>query len=251
VESLGWPIGEDGGATLVGLAMASFVLLAGLVAVDVGALAGARAAAQTAADMAALAALAPQDGSAVGSARSWGEAQAAEIAAANGAELVVCDCSVIQAVVRVRRRLRLVPGGLTVSVSAGARAVLAQPPAGRAPVRPVDLLTAADGDLAERLGGVTEGAATGRVARQRERGGRGVLFRAVPGPISSTREPGPIPASSARSSNNADRYRGRARSYSLAAGSKVDRSRSRSSGVRARCGRRGVPAGRGWVREER
>jgi hypothetical protein len=165
----------------VGLAMASFVLLAGLVAVDVGALAGARAAAQTAADMAALAALAPQDGSAVGAARSWGEAQAAEIAAANGAELVVCDCSAIQAVVRVRRRLRLVPGGLTVSVGAGARAVLAQPPDGRAAVRPVDLSRAADGDLAKRPRGVTEGAAAGRVARQRERGGRG---RAVPRSVS-------------------------------------------------------------------
>ncbi|HWD44507.1 MAG TPA: hypothetical protein VHM23_12510, partial [Actinomycetota bacterium] len=54
--------GEEGGATLVGLALTGFVLLAGVAAVDVGALAGARAAAQTAADMAALAALAPLDG---------------------------------------------------------------------------------------------------------------------------------------------------------------------------------------------
>ena len=54
---LEWP--ERGGATLVGLALAGLVLMAGVVAVDVGALAGARAAAQTAADMAALAALTP------------------------------------------------------------------------------------------------------------------------------------------------------------------------------------------------
>jgi len=45
----------------VGLGLAGFVLMAGIVAVDVGALAGARAAAQTAADMAALAALTPRD----------------------------------------------------------------------------------------------------------------------------------------------------------------------------------------------
>ena len=37
--------GEQGGATLVGLALAGFILLAGLAAVDVGALAAARAAA--------------------------------------------------------------------------------------------------------------------------------------------------------------------------------------------------------------
>ena len=55
-------MGEKGGATLVGLALAGFVLMAGLVAVDVGALVGARAAAQTAADLAALAALSPQTG---------------------------------------------------------------------------------------------------------------------------------------------------------------------------------------------
>ena len=97
--------GRQGGATLVGLALAGFVLMAGLVAVDVGALAGARAAAQTAADLAALAALSPQTGPVAGSAQRWGEAQAAGIAAANGAELVACDCSAVQAVVRVRRRL--------------------------------------------------------------------------------------------------------------------------------------------------
>jgi hypothetical protein len=183
VASVGWTTaGERGGVTLVGLALAGFVLMAGLVAVDVGALAGARAAAQTAADLAALAALSPQTGTVAGSGRSWGEARAAGIAAANGAELVACDCSGVEAVVRVRRRLRLVPGGLSVSVGASARAVFAQPPAGRATVRAVDravdLLSVADGDLAERVGGVTEGQGAGRPAGQHERGGRGGAVRA-------------------------------------------------------------------------
>ena len=52
----GRPGGERGGATLIGLALAGFILMVGLVGVDVGALAVARAAAQTAADLAALAA---------------------------------------------------------------------------------------------------------------------------------------------------------------------------------------------------
>jgi drug/metabolite transporter (DMT)-like permease len=148
VASAGWTTaGEKGGATLVGLALAGFVLMAGLVAVDVGALVGARAAAQTAADLAALAALSPQTGTVAGSAQSWGEARAAGIAAANGAELVACACSGVEAVVRVRRRLRLVPGGLSVSVGASARAVLAKPPASRATVRAVDLLRVVDGEI--------------------------------------------------------------------------------------------------------
>ena len=136
-----WPAGERGGATLVGLALAGFVLMVGVVAVDVGALAGARAAAQTAADMAALAALTPsaarpppgkpeREGRPEigGQSTDPRAARAAEIAAANGAELVWCDCSTVQAVVRVTRRVRLVPGGLTVLVPARARAVLGRPP---------------------------------------------------------------------------------------------------------------------------
>jgi uncharacterized membrane protein len=91
--------GEQGGATLIGLALAGFVLLAGLAAVDIGALAASRAALQTAADMAALAALTPevpapslQSGTAV--ARAGGpEVRAAELAAANEAELAACECS--------------------------------------------------------------------------------------------------------------------------------------------------------------
>jgi Putative Flp pilus-assembly TadE/G-like len=135
---------ERGGATLVGLALAGFVLMAGVVAVDVGALAGARAAVQTAADMAALAALTPE-GEPASPRADWGHGSgafrfqaadqedgraswAAEIAMANGAELVRCDCSAVQAVVSVRRRVRFVPGGLTVSVTARARAVLGRPP---------------------------------------------------------------------------------------------------------------------------
>jgi len=171
---------EMGGATLVGLALAGFVLMAGVVAVDIGALAGARAAAQTAADMAALAALTPEvehppqrepahvqppepgsaaaqtegrdtfratarmdgpdgfrpaaavEGRKAAEAAHQGQegraSRAAEIAMANGAELVRCDCSAVQAVVSVRRRVRFVPGGLTVLVTARARAVLGRPP---------------------------------------------------------------------------------------------------------------------------
>jgi secretion/DNA translocation related TadE-like protein len=123
VRSLEWRAAEQGGATLVGLALTGLLLMTGIVAVNVGALVGARAAAQTAADMAALAALTPghQDP----------PSRAAEIAAANGAELVMCACSPVQALVRVRRRMRLVPGGLTVSLTAAGRAVLGGAVAGR------------------------------------------------------------------------------------------------------------------------
>jgi secretion/DNA translocation related TadE-like protein len=112
--------GELGGASLVALALAAFLLLAGLLAVDVGALVAARAAAQTAADMAALAALTPSGGAP--------PARAAAIASANGAELAGCDCSAVQAVVTVRRRVVLAPTGLSVRVTARARAVLATGP---------------------------------------------------------------------------------------------------------------------------
>jgi hypothetical protein len=50
------------------------------------------------------------------------------IAAANGAELAGCDCSAVQALVAVRRRVVLVPTGLSVWVTARARAVLAARP---------------------------------------------------------------------------------------------------------------------------
>ena len=106
---------EQGGTTLIGLALAGFILLAGLAAVDVGALAAARAAAQTAADMAALAALtptvAPAPASTTSASQEGPEARAAELAAANGGRLVGCDCSAVEAVVTVRRRQRLVVRG--------------------------------------------------------------------------------------------------------------------------------------------
>jgi secretion/DNA translocation related TadE-like protein len=110
---------ERGGATLVGLALTTFVLLAGMLAVDVGALAAARAAAQTAADLAALAALTPGDGAPAGRARA--------IAVANGTELVSCACRPAEAVVAVRRPVRLLPTGHLVRVDAMARAVLPGP----------------------------------------------------------------------------------------------------------------------------
>lgn len=69
--------------------------------------------------MAALAALTPGPDPAA--------ANAAAIAASNGAELVVCDCSAVQAVVTVRRRVPLAPTGLSVWVTTRARAVLAAP----------------------------------------------------------------------------------------------------------------------------
>jgi secretion/DNA translocation related TadE-like protein len=145
-------MGERGGATLVGLALAGFILVVGVVAVDVGALAGARAGAQTAADLAALAALSPQPSSTVTPAERWGEARAAEIAAANGAELVACECSAVQAVVSVRRQVRLAPGGLNLVLTARARAVLAAPsPVNQATVRAVKPSRVVDGDLAKRL----------------------------------------------------------------------------------------------------
>jgi uncharacterized membrane protein len=114
----GWRA-EEGAATLVALGLVGFVLLAGMLAVDVGALAAGRAAAQTAADMAALAALTPRGGS----------VEAAGIAAANGGELASCGCSAVQAVVAVRRRVPLVPTGLSVRVTARAKAVLGAPAA--------------------------------------------------------------------------------------------------------------------------
>jgi uncharacterized membrane protein len=109
----------------VALALTAFLVLAGLLAVDIGALAAARAGAQTAADMAALAALTPGG--------DPGASNAAAIASANGAELMACDCSAVEAVVTVRRRVKLVPTGLSVWVTARAMAVLpARPEPSRA-----------------------------------------------------------------------------------------------------------------------
>jgi hypothetical protein len=156
VASVRWAA-ETGGVTLIGLALSGLVLMTGLIAVDIGALVIARAAAQTAADMAALAALTPVDvfaaprpptpgpppgpGSSGAWDEGWGASSAVDIATANGADLVMCECSAVQALVRVRRRVGLVPGGLSVTVTATARAVLGPPPATSRPtVPPADLL---------------------------------------------------------------------------------------------------------------
>jgi len=164
---------EDGGATLVALALAGVILMVGVVAVDVGALVSVRAAVQTAADMAALAALTPVDPFApdrqgeAGRTEGRATSRAAEIAAANRAELVLCECSAVQAVVRVRRRVRLVPGGLAVMVTARARAVLGPPPTTSRPtLPPADLLRAVDEDPADRPRGVVEDPATDPAAGQ-------------------------------------------------------------------------------------
>src|SRR5215217_4061666 len=183
--------GEQGGATLIGLALAGFILLAGLAAVDVGALTAARAAAQTAADTAALAALTPALASAApptastpqpGLAPQEGpEARAAQLAAANRAELVACDCSAVEAVVTVRRQQRLVPEGLTVTLTARARAVLGLPPgAVRATVRGDGSSRVVHGDLAGRVHDPAGGGA-GRCVGERERGDGGDAVRGLGG----------------------------------------------------------------------
>lgn len=106
---------QAGSASVVALAFAVLLLLAGLVAVDVGLLVVARARAQAAADLAALASLTPPGA---------GAAAASLVAAGNGAELTACACGAGEAVVTVRTRVRMLPGRMLVSVSARARAVL-------------------------------------------------------------------------------------------------------------------------------
>ena len=92
---------QAGSASVVALAFAVLLLLAGLVAVDVG-----------------LLVVAPAPG-------GVSEARAASlVAAGNGAELTACACGAGEAVVTVRTRVRMLPGRMLVSVSARARAVL-------------------------------------------------------------------------------------------------------------------------------
>jgi secretion/DNA translocation related TadE-like protein len=160
VRSLEWRAAEQGGATLVGLALTGLLLMTGIVAVNVGALVGARAAAQTAADMAALAALTPG--------HEDPPSRAAEIAAANGAELVMCACSPVQAVVHVRRRVQLVPGGLTVSLTAAGRAVLGGVVPGRAvPERAVSGRAVLGGVVPQRPPPASRSSVLGRAVSQR------------------------------------------------------------------------------------
>lgn len=116
---------ERGSVTLIGLVLALAVLLAGLLATDLALLAGMRARMQTAADLAALAALTPATGTAASAGR------ATSIARANGAEEVRCTCGPLEAVVTVGRPVPVLPGGVTVTVRAAARAVLSFPPDGR------------------------------------------------------------------------------------------------------------------------
>ena len=111
------PGSERGAATLIALALVAVVVMAALVTADIGALAVARAQAQTAADLAALAAVTPTGGGPA-------PARAGEIAAANGARMTRCSCEPMEAVVSVRRRVRLAPFGRVVEVRADARAIL-------------------------------------------------------------------------------------------------------------------------------
>jgi secretion/DNA translocation related TadE-like protein len=108
---------QAGSATLIALALVVFVMLAGVMALDVGLLVVARARAQTAADLAALAALTPSDAGPVPGAPGT-------VAAANGAELVACSCGPTEAVVTVRSHVRMLPAGVALSVTARARSVL-------------------------------------------------------------------------------------------------------------------------------
>jgi Putative Flp pilus-assembly TadE/G-like len=139
---------QAGSVTLVALALTVFVLGAGMMALDVGLLVVGRARAQTAADLAALAALTPAAG---GPGASQGlpsgpggrdapqglpsgprgpgghggpAAAARAVAAANGAELLSCACGPTEAVVTVRSRVRMLPAGMPLPMTARARAVL-------------------------------------------------------------------------------------------------------------------------------
>jgi secretion/DNA translocation related TadE-like protein len=123
---------ESGSVTVVALALGVVVVMAGLVAFDVGLLAAARARAQTAADLAALAALTATGEPAV--------ASAAAVARANGAELHECACTAAEAVVTVHQRVLLPPAGLPVALRARARAVLPAPPSSTGPGPPSRVL---------------------------------------------------------------------------------------------------------------
>lgn len=122
--------GQGGSASLIGLALCAFVVIATLATADVGALAFARARAQTAADLAALAAVTPYPGAVGpgGPAIPIGLGSPAEraqvVATSNGAEVVTCSCGSLDTTVGVRVRARLIPFGTTVGVRAYARAVL-------------------------------------------------------------------------------------------------------------------------------
>lgn len=125
---------ERGSASLIGLAMCAFVVIATLVTADVGALASARARAQTAADLAALAAVTPHlgdvsvrtgDGPGADLVGLGSPAErASAVAASNAAEVLACDCGPLEATVTVAVRARLIPLGTSVRVRAYAKAAL-------------------------------------------------------------------------------------------------------------------------------
>jgi hypothetical protein len=121
---------QRGSASLIGLALCAFVVIATLVTADIGALAFARARAETAADLAALAAVTPYPGSlgpdAAADPGGLGSptGRAALVATSNGADMVACSCDSLDTTVSVRVRTRLIPFATTVGVRAYARAVL-------------------------------------------------------------------------------------------------------------------------------
>ncbi len=133
VERLPGQPPERGSASLIGLALCAFVVIATLVTADVGALAFARARAQTAADLAALAAVTPHPsgpleqsaGTSPGLSGLGSPAErASAVAAGNGADMLACSCGPLEATISVGVRARLIPFGATVQVRAYARAVL-------------------------------------------------------------------------------------------------------------------------------
>jgi Putative Flp pilus-assembly TadE/G-like len=133
VERLAGQPPERGSASLIGLALCAFVVIATLVTADVVALAFARARAQTAADLAALAAVTPHPsgpleqpgGTPPGRFGLDSPAErASAVAAGNGANVLACSCGPLEATISVGVRARLIPFGATVQVRAYARAVL-------------------------------------------------------------------------------------------------------------------------------
>src|SRR6266567_4339895 len=112
VERLPGQPPERGSASLIGLALCAFVVIATLVTADVGALAFARARAQTAGT--------PPGLSGLGSPAE----RASAVAAGNGADMLACSCGPLEATISVGVRARLIPFGATVQVRAYARAVL-------------------------------------------------------------------------------------------------------------------------------
>ena len=125
---------QRGSASLIGLALCAFVVIAALVTADIGALAVARARAETAADLAALAAVTPHLAASGPSApdNSSGLGSPAErahlVATSNGAEVIACSCDPVDSTVTVRVHAHLIPFGATVAVRGSARAVLPMDP---------------------------------------------------------------------------------------------------------------------------